>query len=171
MPKQKLGRMISRTRKRDFGVRKHPLPDKYSFLNDIPFYSITVCELPDSKIHQDRVEFLPRELRKLSESFILEKENSDRLYKQKSELKTQNKQFKLAYNLALDRIKELEEYTEKLLKNNNIMVENEQSYIDDRDFIFNSDCNSHLQRMMEQNIELRRCLPISGGIPDSGKKR
>ena len=183
MSKPKIGWVLSRTLKRDYGKRKNPLPDKLSFLSDIKFYAITKCKLPDSKKRQTRIEILPHNLKKLVESYETEKKqlvelhetekikltefhvNEVKLKKQKSKIKKENKELQDELKKILCVCEEIEKYAEQLEFNNDILMKN----CGDDTVPLKSDINSPTQKLIEMMKLYKNIVFLEGGGTGLGK--
>lgn len=155
MVKNKIGRTLKRTYKRDFGVRKNPLPKELEFLSGVPFYAITECLLPDSGQRQERVEILPDNLKKLAKS-----------YKSEIELKKEKRRITRELKYARIDIKELECANSKLELANKQLMKNLEG---DMPQIEPGLKSSVL--IIEEKADKLRGLPVQGGSPGLGKKR
>ncbi len=155
MARVKLGRILKRTYRRSYGKRKNPLPEKLSFLENIPFYAVTICQLPDSDQTQTRIEILPRGVKQLATAFNNGKKYRKQIRKLKNELKS-----------AKESITCLEAFNKSLKHNNQILMEN----IESNEKIAPSNMKSYFQLAEEKCFEPKG-LPLQGGLPSLGKKK
>lgn len=152
---KKIGRVLSRYYKRDFGKRVRLLPKKLEFLSNIPFYAITECVLPDTGQHQIRVEVLPGSMKKLAKSYVREKA-----------IIKENESLVIEIEEANTRILELEDYVAKQEHNINILLNKDS----DTSPVPRSDIKSSLQIANEKGVDFQS-RPLQGGLPSLGKKR
>lgn len=155
MARQKIGRVLSRSYKKDFGKKINPLPDKFTFLSDIPFYAITECLLPDSIQRQVRIEILPNSLKKLAKTY----KSTKRLEKEKKELIRKLKEAKYQMHKLNDDVSKLNSVNDQLRKN-----------IDDNSIPPKAYFKSNMQIAEEKGVKLHG-RPLQGGLPGLGKKR
>ena len=149
-----IGRVLRRTLKSEFGKRKIPLPEKLSFLANIPFYAVTECLSPGASTKQTRVEILPASLKKVSSSH----DNFTKLRKQHEELEA-------AFEDAHFIFEEQEKYIDALQKANEQLMAN----LGEGPEAPKSAYNSYIQVAKEIGF-ISRGLPIQGGLPSLGKR-
>lgn len=150
-----IGRVLKRTLRTEFGKRKNPLPEKLSFLTNIPFYAVTECKPPESDIRQIRIEILPSNLKKISES-----------HKKYKDLKKKHKDLLVTVKEAKSVVKKQEKYVEDLEKVNAQLMIN----LGDGPDTPKPAMKSYLQ-VAEEIGFISRGLPLQGGLPSLGKKR
>ena len=110
---KKIGRVLRRTLKSEFGPRKNPLPKKLEFLQEIPFYAVTACKPPNSDSIQTRIEILPASLKEIVHLFVESKE----LKKLNEELSEKLLRSKVLLDQKQVYIKALEEVNSQLMLN------------------------------------------------------
>ena len=147
MSKHKIGRVLSRTRKQDFGARKKPFPKKLEFLSKISFYAVTECLLPDSSRRQTRIEILPNQLKE----YIVSYEDVKKLKKDKRRLRKELKEEKLRADLHEQENEKLKAINQQLMKN----IEDDFTHP-------NSSIKSNIQ-MIEERGQPLRGIPSQAG--------
>lgn len=173
MAKQKIGRVLSRTYKKEYGKRKNPLPEKLIFLYNLPFFAITKCLSPNKLQAETRVEILPLSLKKLADlhedtktMLVNSNENQRKLKGDVRQLKNEKKVLNNELNIALDKIKKLEIHIKNLEFNNDqLMKNNKENLIHPK-----SDIKSNIQMIEEKGIKIHG-LDVQAGAPGLGKKR
>ena len=177
MAKPKLGRVVDRTYKKDFGKRKNPLPEALLFLSGIPFYAVTKCLLPDSEKKQTRIEILPKRLKNLIKSYEdkiksekKKHETQARLQKESKQanksLKIKNKKIMRRFEQVLSEKMELEKEMAAIKHNYNHLMEN----IENNTPIEKSNIKTSSQLEKEKGMN-HHGVPLQGGSPGQGKKK
>jgi predicted nuclease with TOPRIM domain len=163
---------IKYIRRKDIVEGKKDLPSNLSFLSStIKFYAIAIHKKGERK--QTRIEFLPSPLKNYVESI----NNASMVNNENKKLKEELNNLQDSLAQSQEKVNQLQRENEKLREENykletdnrdliNIVKEYEKK----PDYNPHSSMKSYLHNV-DEKVTIFRGIPISGGLPGSGKKK